>query len=327
MSVPSCNEDRKVLFIVLSFNGYEDTAQCLESLCPSLPTSAAILVIDNASSPPVLPALQARFPDVEIIGLPTNTGWAGGNNAGIALGLARGFEWLCLLNNDTVFPKGEVVAWCETLAQSPPALMHPSIYYWDEPEVAQLCPTARADVTDWCGYIRMNYAYGACLGVHRSIFEQIGTFDERLFLQLEETDFYHRATDAGYVSACDPTVKIFHKESRAFGGKQTAGKLYYTTRNTLLVIEKRRESTAAKIALLRDLYWSITHVAASHGLPDGPGALARWLCTKSPYAVATRAGIADYVRRRFGRMSDRLSDALKPRPVAVAETKGNILDA
>ena len=313
---------RQVLFVVLSYNGYEDTVQCLDSIYANLPDSAAVLVIDNASYPPVAPALQARFPSTEVIALPTNTGWAGGNNIGIELALERGFEWMCLLNNDTVFPDGQVTAWCDSLLQAPPALMHPAIYYWDEPDVAQLCPVGEAT---WHGNVLMNYAYGACLGIHRNIFEKIGSFDERFFLQLEETDFYHRAVDAGYVAVCDPTVKIFHKESRAFGGKQTPSKRYYSTRNSLLLTEKRRESVAVKFALMRDLYWSIAHAAAAGGNPAGFVPTVRWLLSDAVFATAVRAGIADYLRRRFGKMPPGLSAKLVPLPVISLEKQPEIL--
>ena len=307
---------RQVLFIVLSYNVVEDTVECLESLYAELPDTAAVLVIDNASFPPVVSALQDRFPSAEVIGLPTNTGWAGGNNVGIQIGLERGFDWICLLNNDTVFPKGQVTAWCDSLSRTPPALMHPSIYYWHEPEIAQLNPSVDKDgnraTTDeqWHGHLMLNFAYGACLGVHRSIFEKIGSFDERLFLQLEETDFYHRAVAAGYVAACDPTVKIFHKESRAFGGRKTRGKMYYIARNTLLVIEKRRAPLAVKLALVRDLYWSIMQVAADTKIKAGFVSDFRWFFSKAPFATAARAGIADYLRRRFGKMPGALSAKL-----------------
>jgi GT2 family glycosyltransferase len=311
---------RQVLFIVLSYNVYEDTVECLESLYAALPNTAAVLVIDNASSPPVISSLQARFPNAEIVGLPTNLGWAGGNNVGIQIALERGFEWVCLLNNDTVFPDGQAAAWCNSLVQTPPALMHPAIYYWHEPEIAQLRPNVDKDgnlpATEkgWHGHVMLNFAYGACLGVHRSIFEKIGSFDERLFLQLEETDFYHRAVTAGYVAACDPTLKIFHKESRAFGGKKTPAKIYYIARNSLLVIEKRRERLSVKLSLVRDLYWSIAHVAADNNLQTGFVSNLRWFFSSAPFATAARAGIADYLRRRFGKMPSALSSKFAPPP-------------
>jgi GT2 family glycosyltransferase len=103
----------------------------------------------------------------------------------------------------------------------------------------------------------MRFAYGACLAVHRDVFERIGTFDERFFLQLEETDFHLRAVQVGFEALCDPSVKIFHKESRAFGGTRAAIKTYYATRNTLLLIEKTHQGIGAKLRGFKSLYWSL----------------------------------------------------------------------
>jgi GT2 family glycosyltransferase len=84
------------------------------------------------------------------------------------------------------------------------------------------------------GNFILRYAYGACLGIHRSIFEKIGLFDERFFLQLEETEFYTRARASGSIAVCNLGVQIFHKESRAFGGISAPIKTYYATRNHML---------------------------------------------------------------------------------------------
>lgn len=304
--------ENKALIVVLSFNGFEDTVDCLQSLLSERSSHFDLLVVDNNSAPPVASELRRIFPGVEVIELQENLGWAGGNNVGINIGLKRGYDWICLLNNDTVFPNGELEAWGKTLAASPPALLHPTIYYWDEPTVAQLKPghdisgSRRSDIQDWHGKIVMDYAYGACLAIHRTVFEKIGLFDERLFLQLEETDFYYRANDAGFVSACDDDVKIFHKESRAFGGKKTPVKTYYIMRNSLLLIEKRKLHIFSKLSLIKNLYWTISAIAKNDNpqLKEGLIPLARWFFSRSSFAIATTAGIADYIKRKFGKISE-----------------------
>lgn len=306
--------DNKVAFIVLSYNGSDDTIACLESLYACKEKSADVIVIDNNSLPPVDALLTSRFEDIELISLPDNLGWAGGNNVGIEIALKRGYDWICLLNNDTVFPDGQVKAWVETICSLPPALVQPSIYYWDEPELAQLLEGYDKDgaklpnVKEWHGNVVMNYAYGACLAIHRTIFEKIGSFDERLFLQLEETDFYHRASREGYVSVCAPQVKIYHKESKAFGGKVTPSKTYYIIRNSLLLVEKHRGPVTDKLRLLRSLYWVLSKTAAREKrVQSGAFGVFRWLLSGSPYAIASRHGVADYIKRRFGRIPPSLA--------------------
>lgn len=309
---------REMLCIVLSFNGYNDTAACLDSLAAGATQGFDVLIIDNASSEGVADKLAAAYPHIELLALSENLGWAGGNNAGIRIGLERGYRWICLLNNDTVFPEGHVKAWLDAARASPSCLLHPSIFYWDEPEIAQLHPeldgrrNGYRAMQNHARLVQMNFAYGACLAVHREVFERIGLLDERFFLQLEETDFHLRAMNAGFEALCDPSVKIFHKESRAFGGTRAAIKTYYSTRNSLLLIEKSHRGIRAKLKGLKQLYWSLSHLAATTERRHKVEGLAfvRWLLSQAPSARAVRAGVANYLSRRFGRAPEGLRDQL-----------------
>jgi GT2 family glycosyltransferase len=293
----------KLLYIILSFNGYDDTAECLDSLLTQKTDAFDLLVIDNASSGDVAEKLKAQYPTTEIIALSENLGWAGGNNFGIKLALERKYAWVCLLNNDTVFPAGEVEKWTRAVLSAPACLLHPTIYYWDDPEVAQLDASGRLDgsqndsVEAWHDKILMDRAYGACLAVPTDIFRTVGTFDDRFFLQLEETDFHQRAVLNGFRAACQPNVKIFHKESRAFGSKRSPVKVYYIVRNTLLIIGKNNAKSDHRLGNYKKLYWTISHIAASE-FPNGAGArflLPRWLLSRYPSAIATRMGLRDFL--------------------------------
>lgn len=305
-----------MLCIVLSFNGIDDTIHCLESIA-SQPHRFDVLVVDNGSQPGVVDQLRARFPAADIVALAENFGWAGGNNAGIKLGLERGYEWICLLNNDLVFPDGAVEAWYKAADQLPPCLLHPSIYYWDEPEVAQLHPGHDGNPVEPSAALRNNlvlrYAYGACLGVHRSIFEKIGAFDERFFLQLEETDFYMRAKELGYLAVLDQSVKIFHKESRAFGGTAAPIKTYYATRNQMLLTSKTRHTFKGKLQDWKYLYWTLRSLAAvKQQRPTlRVDQFLAWCMSGAPSAVAIRFAFTDYFTCRFGRISAKRHAALK----------------
>jgi GT2 family glycosyltransferase len=307
-----------MLCIVLSFNGVDDTAHCLDSIY-SQPHRFDVLVVDNGSQPGVVDQLRTRFPAADIVALAENFGWAGGNNAGIKLGLERGYEWICLLNNDLVFPDGAVDAWFKAAGTVAPCLLHPSIYYWDEPDVAQLHPghdgnaVKRAPELD--DNLVLPYAYGACLGVHRSIFEKVGVFDERFFLQLEETDFYLRALKLGYLAVCNADVKVFHKESRAFGGTAAPIKTYYATRNHMLLTSKAQRGLKNKMREWKYLYWTLRELAAAKQQRKALSTtqFLRWLFSATPSAMAVRFAFTDYFTARFGRISATRHAALKAR--------------
>lgn len=306
------DQKKEVLCIVLSYNGREDTSACLSSILSQQPEGLDVIVIDNASGLGVVESLKTLHPGVEIVALPENLGWAGGNNVGIRIGLDRGYKWMCLLNNDIEFPDGELAPWLESIKESPPCMLHPSIYYWSEPEMAQVHPNFDGRPGSYVQHDLcekksvMNFAYGACLAIHRDIFEKIELFDERFFLQLEETDFYRRAKTVEYDAICDPSIKIFHKESRAFGGRRAPIKTYYSVRNTFLLMEKEGKNFNSKLHDLKSLYWSLCNLATETEEKNHIEKLEflKWIFSSSPSAKAARLGTIDYILRRFGKISD-----------------------
>lgn len=320
---------KDVLCIVLSFNGCDDTLECLKSITSQRVPGFDLLVIDNASEKGVVDRLRDAYPDVELVALNENMGWAGGNNVGIKTGLKRGYTWICLLNNDTVFPKGEVSKWHDAIMHTPPCLLHPTIYYWDEPETLQL--NAMGDLhggkneikETWHGKAVMGRAYGACLAVHRQVFDTVGVFDERLFLQLEETDFYQRAAGKDFKAVCDGSVKIFHKESRAFGGTQAPIKSYYTIRNSLLLVEKKNFAAMSRVRGYKELYWTISGIAAraTNSEDINMSGLLQWSMSSYPGAVALRLAISDYLFRNFGKLAVKKALRIKAAETIVANRK------
>lgn len=311
---------KEVLCIVLSYNGREDTSACLQSIFSQQPEGLDVIVVDNASRAGVVEALKILHPDVEIVALTENLGWAGGNNVGIRIGLERGYKWVCLLNNDIEFPVGQLEHWLASIKGSAPCLLHPSIYYWSEPELAQIHPNfdgqpdcyTQHDL--WQDKAVMNFAYGACLAIHSEILIKTDLFDERFFLQLEETDFYHRAKKFAYDAVCDPSVKIFHKESRAFGGKRAPIKTYYSVRNSFLLMEKKGKGLSSKLNDLQSLYWAICNLATNMENANHieKYRLLKWVFSSSPSAKAVRYGTRDYILRRFGKISDISHSKLQP---------------
>jgi hypothetical protein len=183
--------------------------------------------------------------------------------------------------------------------------MHPVIKFADPDEGYQLDPRRRdAGIPGLSrpedpDIFELAYAYGACLVIQAALFRTIGLLDERFFLQLEETDFWMRARRAGVRSLCDTRVQITHIESKSFGGRMTPMKAYYICRNTLLLTEKSRFSLAGYHAALKSIFW----VFAKQGKRGRTIAVVLALLDlRSPdrYARAVRAGVRDYLLRRFG---------------------------
>ena len=107
-----------VTVVVVNYRGAEDTIACLRSLDEvDWPRERLQLVcVDNASGVGAAVAIRAALPHVELVESPTNTGFAGGCNLGVAH--ARG-EVVAFLNNDARPHREWVSAAMTVLDQDP----------------------------------------------------------------------------------------------------------------------------------------------------------------------------------------------------------------
>jgi GT2 family glycosyltransferase len=239
--------------------------------------------------------------------LEKNLGWSGGNNAGIRRGLTGGADFVCLLNNDTVLPERALDQLRATAATLGPCLLHPAIDSYGDDPLVQLDPAIPIPsslvvkpVENNGHLFEIDVVNGACLLVHRAVFETIGLIDERFFLLCEDSDFARRAVKAGYHMFCDASVRIQHKESRSFGGRRTPIKTYYGFRNCLLYYEKHEHWRDFK-RLAKGLAWMAWGTAEAAGVkPRSWWGVLRFSCSGDPFARAWRMGVRDYALRRFG---------------------------
>jgi GT2 family glycosyltransferase len=308
--------------VVLHYRSVGDTIECLDSIARQAGPPFQTILVENGAVEPLGDDFEARYPWLQRVTLAENCGWSGGNNMGIRLALACGADVICLLNNDTVLPDGALARLMATQAALGPSLLHPVIDSYGDDALVQLDPsipipdylkvTERAECP---GVYQISAVNGACLLVHRDVFEAVGFIDERFFLLCEDADFARRAVNAGYPMFCDTAVRIQHKESRAFGGRRLPIKTYYGFRNTLLFYAKHENYMRNARKLLRDLAWMAWGTARAAGVaPGGWWHLLRWALSADPFARAARMGVRDYALRRFGKLRASDEDALQPLP-------------
>jgi GT2 family glycosyltransferase len=243
----------KILILILNWNGKKDTLECLASLAnASQKPSFSILVIDNGSSDDSVTAIRSAFPDVPIMETKDNLGFAGGNNVGIRWALEKSFEWILLLNNDTIAAPDLLAHLINAAKKKPQAkIFGAKIYryqdrqridhlggFWD-PQTAEFISIASGKIDDGSfeEMQKVEYVCGCALFMHRSVPETIGLLEEKFFLLWEESDYCARALRAGFEIWTAPQAKIWHKVSASFtGGK--AHMHYFWWRNRLLWIER-----------------------------------------------------------------------------------------
>jgi len=246
--------------VVLNWNGGDDTLAALESL-----VGVDTVCVDNGSDDGSPDAVAARFPSAELIRTGVNLGFSGGNNVGIRRALARGADWVLLLNNDAVADPGLAAALAAAAAERPDAgVLACKVFFADPPDVLMY---AGGRVNLRLGYwgrqdgfgqrddgrfdtLRdVDRATGAAMAVSRAAIERAGLLDESLFAYAEDTEWCLRIREAGFGVVFVPDAKVWHVGSASTGGMRSPTSIYYDTRNMIAVAERHdpRNGPAAAV--------------------------------------------------------------------------------
>lgn len=276
----------KLAVILVNWNGWQDTAACLASLLPTLPPQSKVLVCDNSSSDDSLSHLtqwaQAHIgltgwcsykrgdaeqggrpddPSLILIDTEANLGFAGGNNVGIRYALAQGFNYVWLLNNDTVVnvhTASELLL--RMMADTRIGMCGSTIFYYDHPDTVQCFAGSAFDFRSAIGMpigfgpkpdrlpptqeVEQQLAHisGASMMVSRAFLDQVGLMEESYFLYFEEIDWATRTQDR-FVLGWAPLSHVWHKEGASIGSshrlRPSDTSLTYICKNRLKFTRER----------------------------------------------------------------------------------------
>lgn len=217
----------KVAIIILLYNG----RQYLEDLLLSLKKqdypqeSCRIFLVDNASTDDSLEYIKINFPQFTIIKNERNEGFPKGNNIGIKYALREKFDYLVLLNQDTVVDKNwlkELVRVAEKDKKIGSA--QPLILFWNDKNKINssgnkihflgfgYCDNFNQEREVAKDISEIGYASGAAVLLRVNVLEEIGLLNENLFYT-EDLDLGWRIRLAGYKIFNAPKSIVYHKFS------------------------------------------------------------------------------------------------------------------
>ncbi|HYI32427.1 MAG TPA: glycosyltransferase family 2 protein [Glaciibacter sp.] len=285
----STSEFERCTVIVVNWNGGDDTAECLRSLAGQTAEGVTVdlLVVDNGSTDGSADMIERDFPDVSLLRTGRNLGFGGAVNRGIA---ASSGDYLILVNNDAVATPGFVDALLAPLRVDPHvaavtarilltgrfepaapgdagAYRRSDNTYWRRttgPGVELLNSTGNVVSRSGNGQDRswlvpadtddspvgvFGFSGGGC-ALRRSALEDVGVFDESLFMYYEDTDLAWRLRRNGWdvVYAREATLRHRHAGS---SGVTSRLFLVNNVRNRVIVSAKNGPPRMVLAALWR----------------------------------------------------------------------------
>lgn len=238
---------KKIIAIILNWNGLAFTKKCCESL--SLlndKSNLRIIIVDNGSTKHTLEDLVVACPNAEVISSEANLGFAGGNEFGYKYILSQGYEYdaIWLLNNDTECDTNALDLHLMALYSNPKCgVAGCNMLQSAGPMVGKVLPGGVClGFPFYTPFFsksndRYDYLCGASLLVRREVIEQIGLLDTDFFFFFEDAEFSYRVKKAGWNLTVANGTPIRHYGSATIGS-QEYNKVYNYRRGQMLYIKK-----------------------------------------------------------------------------------------
>ncbi len=293
-----------IFIVILNTNRRDDTLTCLESLTKSIYNNLKIIVLDNRSTDGSVDAIHSAFPDIQIINLIENLGYAGNNNVGIVEAIKQGADWVLVLNEDTILDPGCLAELVKVGEDDPKiGIVGPMVYHHDEPDIIQSAGGMlgrywqsqhlgknELDKGQFKFPRRVEWISGCAIMVRKAAIEQAGMLDASFFIYWEETEWCIRVARSGWRIIHIPQAKIWHKGvQRDYQPKPAF--TYYGTRNHLLTLAKHKAPLGVQlfnwVQIFRTLVsWSIKP---------------KWRNNRE-HRNAMWKGVVDFLQHRLGQM-------------------------
>jgi GT2 family glycosyltransferase len=274
----------KISVVILNWNGRKYLGQFLPSVLASDYSNFEVVVADNGSSDDSLSFLEHSYPQVRIIRLEKNLGFARGYNE--ALKQIQS-DYYFILNSDVELLRDALIPLIDLLESDKSiAACQPKLLTYDNKKLFEYAggaggwldkygyPFAKGRIFDVFEEDHGQYdasepifwASGAALFIRSSVFHEVKGFDEYFFAHQEEIDLCWRIQLAGYKIYSCPASVVYH----VGGGTLPKGnslKVYLNFRNNMIMLSKNLPSRKAFFIIWFRI--ALNKISAMKGLLSG----------------------------------------------------------
>ena len=253
-------KEPKIAIIIINWNTYQLTYNCLKSLELCTYKNKTIFFVDNDSNDGSGDKIALEFPEINCINNQKNEGFTGANNKALKVILKQNFDYVLLLNNDTEV-KPDFLSLMQASMDSDNNLAATQPLILDFPDKNTIW-NAGGSFNTFFGLSKTRYKgmiykpnlkietltewiSGCCILVKIAVIKEVGLLDNRFFAYFEDVDWSIRMTNLGYKLGVVPKSIIYHHSSGSTKRNNTTneGNLspyahYLNVRNHIYLIKK-----------------------------------------------------------------------------------------
>jgi GT2 family glycosyltransferase len=253
----------KVGLVIVHYKQPELLRQCIQSFEGAAYPNLHRIVVESAANEADLRSLRRDLPGVEWLAAAENLGYTGGNNLGIAKALEEGCKFILLANADTECIAPDFISRLVRFMDLNPrvALAGPRVYLRRRGEVQNTVlryPSLLGNIVDWFGFRLFPRRYqrsrdaplaakmlnGVCVMLRAEAVRQVGMFDPRFFMYIEDADLGFRLRRAGWQVAYVPVDSLVHHQRRT-GYELESEVSLLLRRNSVYFLRKHRRPVQA----------------------------------------------------------------------------------
>jgi GT2 family glycosyltransferase len=251
---------KKVAVILVNWNSYDLTNDCINSLNKTSYKDFDIIVVDNNSKDHSADKLKETHPDIILLKNKTNSGFTGGNNTGFTYSLQHNYTYSLLLNNDTFVEKDFLSVMVDYMDEYADTGVVQSKIFFNHNR--KMLWNGGSYYSRWLGmtYVKgyfsksgpsicneikeIDWATGCSFLARNSVLKQTGLLINKMFIYYEDVELSFRIREAGYKIIYHPGSIVYHITGMANKNKIKSKEgysnpiIYYLSQRNLIWVLK-----------------------------------------------------------------------------------------
>jgi len=260
------HKEPHISIVIVTWNSEKDILPCLKSLALQTYKNFNIVVVDNASSDKTISLIKEIYPTIDILPQPTNLLLTGSNNIGIEYSLNKySSEYILVLNPDTyaasdlleelikpfdnqkVGATGPIVKFWKNKNEG---LINSAGLYYDGFMQAYDIDFLKEDKGQHTTIQEVFGVTGACIMYRTEMLNQIGLYDTRIKMYLDEVELFIRAHKAGWKVIMNPNAVIGHNYMQSTNQNKNFSR-EKQVKKAWLIIALKHYPIKSKLAVLK----------------------------------------------------------------------------